>query len=79
MRAYGAVGHVYKFPTDYWLPAGYAAYVHTGKGTNGNRHFYWGRSAYVWNNTGDAAYLRNASGAAIDSCSWGSSGSYTYC
>jgi hypothetical protein len=40
---------------------------------------YWGRAAYVWNNTGDTAYVRNPSGTLIDSCSWGSSGSYTYC
>jgi hypothetical protein len=33
----------------------------------------------VWNNTGDTAYVRNPSGTLIDSCSWGGSGSYTYC
>ncbi|MFE9691992.1 hypothetical protein [Micromonospora sp. NPDC005806] len=35
--------------------------------------------AYIWNNTGDTAYLRNSAGTSIDTCSWGSSGSYTYC
>ncbi len=38
-----------------------------------------GAAAHVWNNTGDTAYLRNAAGTTIDTCSWGSSGSHTYC
>jgi len=28
-----------------------------------------------WNNTGDYAYLRTPSGALMDSCTWGSTGS----
>jgi hypothetical protein len=40
---------------------------------------YWGVSWYVWNNGGDSAYLRNSSGTSIDSCSWKSSGTHTYC
>lgn len=31
--------------------------LHTGKGTNTTHHRYWGRSWYVWNNTGDKAVL----------------------
>jgi hypothetical protein len=75
-------GHIYRFSSDYRLDPGKHVYVHTGKGTNGKpdyQHRYWNSSAYIWNNTGDAAYLRNPSGSLIDSCSWGSSGSYTYC
>jgi ribosomal protein L21E len=71
--------HVYKFTSDFKLGAGASVYIHTGKGTNTSTHRYWGLSGYVWNNTGDAAYLRNSAGTGIDSCSWGSSGSYTYC
>ena len=51
-------------------------------GTDGSpdyQHRYWGMAWYVWNNSGDTAYVRNASGTLIDSCTWGSSGSYTYC
>ncbi len=72
-------GYLYRFTTDLKVAPGANVYVHTGRGTNTGTHRYWGRSAYVWNNTGDTAYLRNAAGATIDTCSWGSSGSYTYC
>ncbi|MEU5942092.1 lamin tail domain-containing protein [Micromonospora sp. NPDC047548] len=71
--------HVYKFSGDFRLAKGASVYIHTGKGTNTSTHRYWGSGAYIWNNTGDTAYLRNSAGTAIDSCSWGSSGSYTYC
>jgi hypothetical protein len=75
-------GHVYLFSSNYYLGAGRYVYVHTGRGTNGQpdyQHRYWGSSYYIWNNTGDTAYLRTPSGTLVDSCSWGSSGSYTYC
>lgn len=68
-------GYVYTFPTGSSLRAGYSVRVHTGKGTNSSTHKYWGRSWYVWNNTGDAATVRNTVGTTIDSCSWGSVGS----
>ena len=75
-------GHIYRFSTDYKLAPGKHVYIHTGKGVNGKpdaQHRYWNSGAYIWNNTGDTAYLRNPGGTLIDSCSWGSSGSYTYC
>ncbi|GAA2488067.1 lamin tail domain-containing protein [Streptomyces gobitricini] len=53
--------------------------VHTGRGSNTAGHRYWGRAAYVWNNDGDTAYLRKASGTLVDSCAWSSSGSSKYC
>jgi hypothetical protein len=72
-------GHVYTFAGDFRLAPGASVYVHTGKGTNTNTHRYWGKSWYVWNNTGDKATVRNAAGTTIDTCSWGRTGSYTYC
>lgn len=72
-------GYTYKFYSDFRVAPGVNVYIHTGKGTNTSTHRYWGRSWYVWNNTGDTAYLRNSAGTLIDTCSWGSSGSYTYC
>lgn len=72
-------GHTYKFTSDYRVGGGKSIYIHTGKGTNTGTDRYWGRAAYVWNNTGDAAYLRNPSGTLIDSCSWNKRGSYTNC
>ncbi|MQY05328.1 lamin tail domain-containing protein [Actinomadura macrotermitis] len=53
--------------------------VRTGKGRNTSANRYWGRGSYVWNNTGDTAYLRYPNGRAADSCSWGSQGDSKYC
>jgi hypothetical protein len=72
-------GWKYTFGT-FSLAAGKSVYVHTGRGTNTASHRYWGRRAYVWNNTGDKAYLRNSAGTLKDSCAWSSKGSgYVYC
>ena len=70
--------HVYKFPATS-IGAGKYLYVHTGTGGNNASTRYWGSRAYIWNNTGDAAYLRTSTGGLVDSCSWGSSGSYKNC
>jgi len=74
-----ANGFVYKFGT-FSLGAGKSVVLRTGKGTNSSTNRYWGRSWYVWNNTGDKAYLRNASGTTMDYCAWTSAGAgYKYC
>ena len=70
--------HVYKFPATRINPGKYV-YVRTGRGTNNAANRYWGQKWYIWNNAGDAAYLRNTAGTLIDSCSWGSSGSWRNC
>jgi len=70
--------HVYKFPGTKINPGKYL-YVRTGRGTNNAATRYWNQKWYIWNNTGDAAYLRNTAGTLIDSCSWGSSGSWRNC
>ena len=67
-----AANHVYHFPT-LKLAAGVAVRVHTGHGTRSAGNLYWGSSAYIWNNTGDSAVLKNASGVRIDHCSYTSS------
>jgi hypothetical protein len=57
-------------------------YVLTGKGTNGkpsSTYRYWGSSGYVWNNSGDTAYLRDATNKSIDSCRWTKDANVTYC
>jgi hypothetical protein len=74
--------HVYKFAADYKLGAGKRVYIHTGNGTNGKpdaQHRYWNSGNYIWNNTGDTAYVRNTAGKTIDTCKWGSKGSISYC
>lgn len=72
-------GYTYTFG-DVRIAAGSSKKVHTGKGTNTGTDKYWGRSWYVWNNTGDTAKLYKASGTKVDSCSWSSrGGGYVYC
>ncbi|TDD32565.1 lamin tail domain-containing protein [Nonomuraea terrae] len=67
--------HVYRFGT-FTLKAGKTVTVRTGKGENTASNRYWGRSggtlAYIWNQNADTAYLRNASGKPVDSCSYNS-------
>ncbi|MFG2072542.1 lamin tail domain-containing protein [Nonomuraea maritima] len=68
--------HIYRFGT-FTLKAGKTVTVRTGKGRNTATTRYWGRSggtlAYIWNQTSDTAYLRDASGKPADSCSYNSS------
>ena len=59
-------GYTFRFPT-FTLKAGASVTVHTGKGTPSTTHQYYGKTWYVWNNTGDAAYLRNAAGTLVHS------------
>lgn len=72
-------GYTYRFPTGSTLRPGYSVKIHTGTGPDTSSNKYWKRNWYVWNNTGDAATLRNASGATSDTCSWSSGPGYKYC
>ncbi|BCJ54100.1 hypothetical protein Asp14428_55750 [Actinoplanes sp. NBRC 14428] len=63
--------HTYKFGNVTIAANGGRLWLHTGKGTNGTKDRYWGSGNYIWNNDGDTAYLRNASGTQLDTCSWG--------
>jgi Lamin Tail Domain len=65
--------HVYRFGT-FTLGAGKSVRIHTGTGTNTSTDRYWGSGAYIWNNTGDKAYLRSAQFTLRDTCEWGSGG-----
>jgi micrococcal nuclease len=55
-------GHRYEFPPT-TLGPGETVIVHTGAGADRPGHRYWGRAGAVWNNDGDAATLRDRSGA----------------
>jgi len=70
--------HVYRFRTFVLKPRA-SVTLHTGIGTNTSTNLYWGSRAYIWNNTGDTAYLKNSVGTLRDSCSWASVSSYVYC
>ena len=62
-------GHVYKFGT-YRINAGGYVKIHTGRGTNTQTNRYWGQRWYIWNNNGDGATLKNASGIVKSTCSY---------
>jgi hypothetical protein len=63
--------HVYTFGNVSIAGNGGRLWLHTGTGADTAQNRYWRSGAYIWNNDGDAAALRNATGAAVDSCSWG--------
>lgn len=73
--------HVYTFGT-YSLGAGKRVYLHTGPGIDAvpdAQHVYENRNNYIWNNAGDTATLRDATGKQIDTCTWKSGSKPTYC
>jgi P pilus assembly chaperone PapD len=73
-------GHTYTFSTNHYLRPGATVTIRTGKGTNTATTRYWGSAAYIWNNTGDRAYLRTPSNTLVDYCVWTSTGAgYKYC
>lgn len=77
-RIKDAQGHAYTFGT-LAVKAGGIVTVRTGKGTNTSTTRYWGSRYYIWNNSGDTAFLRNAAGTTVDSCRFSGAGSYIFC
>lgn len=61
--------HVYRFGT-FTLGPGNSVRVHTGRGADSRSHLYWGEESYVWNNEGDKATLKTASGTVVSVKSW---------
>ncbi|MGH3502604.1 MAG: hypothetical protein ACRDQA_17195 [Nocardioidaceae bacterium] len=53
--------------------------IHTGPGHNTRHNLYWGLHNYVWNNTGDKAYLNNKHAHRVDTCKWSSKGQFRRC
>jgi hypothetical protein len=64
-----AAGHVFTFGS-YRLGAHAHVKIHTGHGRRTRTNRYWNRSWYIWNNTGDKATLRTASGRFRSRCSY---------
>jgi hypothetical protein len=62
-------GHIFKFATFTIKAHGFVK-IHTGKGRGTQTDRFWGRSAYVWNNDGDKAILRDNHGNEIDHCAY---------
>lgn len=63
-------GNRYTVPAGFFLKRGGYVRIHTGKGRNDNNDLYWRRTRYVWNNAGDRATLRKASGKIKDRCAY---------
>lgn len=68
-------GHDYSIPTGTTVAPGYEVRIWTGPGTDTGTDLYIGRRAAIWNNNGDTATLRDASGAVIATHSYGNGGS----
>lgn len=56
--------HTYKFP-DFSLKAGAVAKIRTGAGNDTAVDLFWNRSSSIWNNDGDVATLKDASGSIV--------------
>lgn len=68
----------YTFPSTK-VASGATLTLYTGKGTNTATKRYWGSTSPVWNNSGDYAVLRNASGKTVDTCRYAGGGTTAYC
>lgn len=64
-----AARHIFKFGT-YTLGGHSYVKIHTGHGTRTQTNRYWNQNWYIWNNTGDTAYLRDAGNHALQTCAW---------
>lgn len=54
--------HAYTFPNGTTLAPGETVTLHTGSGTDGDGHRYWGWGSPIWNNGGDTVTVKTASG-----------------
>ncbi len=52
------------------LRPGKSVKLHTGQGAKTGTDLYWGRSAYVWGDDSDTAYLYNKGGREVDQCNY---------
>ncbi|MFC7165129.1 lamin tail domain-containing protein [Halospeciosus flavus] len=57
--------NTYTFPEGFTLPAGESVRVHSGSGTDGTNHLYWGASKPIWQNGGDRIVVRNPQNEAV--------------
>lgn len=71
-------GHRYRFDA-FRLRPGKSVTIHTGRGNDDRNDLYWGSKDYIWNNDGDTATLKNASGNTVDSCRYSGGGTAVTC
>ncbi len=58
--------HTYIFPS-YTLKSKSTVTLRSGLGKNTTSTLYWGKNIFIWNNTGDTAYLYNTQGKLVSS------------
>ncbi len=61
--------HTYIFPA-FVLQPGATVTVHICAGENNQEILFWGHCSAIWNNSGDTAWLRDATGREISSYSY---------
>ena len=61
------------------IKAGHTLTLYTGSGTNGPGKRYWGSTTPRWDNSGDKAILKNASGGVVDTCQYAGGGTNAFC
>jgi hypothetical protein len=59
----------FHFPS-FTLLSGADVSIHTGDGTDDGQNLFWKSTSAVWNNKGDRATLRDATGAEVDHADW---------
>jgi competence protein ComEC len=59
------VDHTYTFPEGITLEPGETLTLHTGGGTDGDGHYYWGSGRPIWNNGGDTVFVRTDEGTLV--------------
>ena len=59
--------------------AGKTVTLYTGSGANAPGKRYWGATSSRWNNDGDKAVLKNASGTIVDTCQYAGGGTTAFC
>jgi Lamin Tail Domain len=72
-------GFKFRFPEGFTVQPDATVTIHTGSGKNRPLHLYWGQGAYIWNNTGDKATLKNANRKVVDTCGYDGEGSAVTC
>ena len=62
--------HIYTFG-NFTVDAGASFRLYSGQGQDSRTELYWGLSGEsVWNNDSDAAFLRDAQGALVDTLAY---------
>ena len=71
-------GHRYVFGS-FRLRAARSVTIHTGTGNDDRNDLYQDSGAYIWNNDGDTAKLKDDTGDTVDTCRYAGGGTAVTC